>query len=438
MLLERAETDWIASRNIFYNTRSNLISDNINDLINPEHLDFHSEGLINYLDYGYSVYGQTPLADIKLLEHDKLIYKDDDGTLRIEKKEDPMEKLLGGKTTPAEVIDYLSTTVNEWTKEREGAIIVPTSGGFDSRLLDHLIKDKNRIHAYTYGTSINQEESYETVYASKLCEILGIDWTQIQLSDFHNLIEEWYALFGISTHAHGMYQMEFYEKILKKEEKGSSLLSGIYGDLWAGSKDFAVITNINELSELGITHGMNADSSQTLFSGDYCLKNQYWIDNKEKLKDKNWRIIEAGRTKIVLISYLMRVPEKYGLKSWSPFLNEKVVAMMLNMDWADRARRQWQIDYFNNNHILIGEMNLTCDKVIRLNEFGYKKVPVRPLNSSLFDGLIRKEYIDTINNKLCKPQERDWETYYNAYLTIYPIERILEIAQQNGTSVRVL
>ena len=67
MLFQEAQTDWLASKNIFYNTRTNQISDNVNDLIDANHIEFHAEGLRNYLDYGYSVYGQTPIKEIRFL-----------------------------------------------------------------------------------------------------------------------------------------------------------------------------------------------------------------------------------------------------------------------------------------------------------------------------------------------------------------------------------
>lgn len=426
MKLERAETNWLASRNVFYNVRTNEISYNVNDLIDPAHLDIHPEGLYNYLQYGYSVFGQTPISEIKMLKHDQIIYKDDCGRLVIEQKRDSIEDLLGKNCTPDEIINKISKKINEWESNQTGKIILPISGGFDSRFLAVLCNDKKKIHAYTYGVSKNQKDSFEVVYAHKLCDILGIDWKQVELGNYHELIDEWNYLFGISTHSHGMYQMEFYKSIRQMEEGCCCVLSGIYGDLWAGGKEFWEIDVPEKLVSLGITHGMNADPSQILLSCNHELRDEYWENNKEKLQDKKWRIIEAGRTKITLISYLLRIPEHYGFSVWSPFVDESIVAGMLNLNDEERNKRKWQVDFFKNNDVLLGEMGLWCDWGNCLNMEAYKRKPLVPLKVDIFRNLINTEYIETVNNHL-NVFDNEWIKYYSAYLTLFPISRLLSV-----------
>jgi hypothetical protein len=47
--------------------------------------------------------------------------------------------------------------------------------------------------------------------------------------------DDWDTLFGVSTHAHGMYQLEFYHRIAELQPPPLPLLSGIIGDAWAGA-----------------------------------------------------------------------------------------------------------------------------------------------------------------------------------------------------------
>ena len=62
------ETDWLASTPIFYNQKTGSVSANIHDVMpSAGEFSFHPEGLYNYLDFGYSVFGQTPLADVQFL-----------------------------------------------------------------------------------------------------------------------------------------------------------------------------------------------------------------------------------------------------------------------------------------------------------------------------------------------------------------------------------
>lgn len=44
MLLDYAETDWLGSRPVFYNTKTGAISHNMNKVIDYSDFSFHSEG----------------------------------------------------------------------------------------------------------------------------------------------------------------------------------------------------------------------------------------------------------------------------------------------------------------------------------------------------------------------------------------------------------
>lgn len=399
MFVREAVSDWLGSKKYFYNTRTNRISDNINDVIDYSHFSFHPEGLNNYLVYGYSVFGQTPVDEVKVLEPNMRVFINESGKIAEEYLKDPFDDLMGQLSTPSDTLDYLSFIINEYVDKCNQQIIVPTSSGFDSRLIDVVIKDNKRIHAYSYGISENQRESIETVYASKLCDILGIQWKQIELGEFHSLIDDWEQLFGISTHAHGMYQMEFYKKI-KKIEKDGVVISGILGDVWAGKVRIGEIDSIDDLYKLGLSHGLSACDALCKISTDDSLKKRYYDNNKEKLKDENWRILETGRRKSVLLSYLLRVPEKYGFLAWSPFLDVKAVAMMLNLDWAEKEKRKWQVDFFRKHNMLIGELGLHCDNRNCLDGLACIKKAIKPLDADLLSSLFEKTYIEKINSSV--------------------------------------
>src|SRR5690606_19330280 len=151
-------------------------------------------------------------------------------------------------------------------------IVIPLSGGMDSRLLLWCIRDKARVRAYTYGLSKDQGQSTEIVHARILAERLGIRWEQITLGHFHRYFPEWYAHFGLATHAHGMYHFEFYTNIRERLAGGQAFLSGIVGDAWAGSFSPPSINSADELLSLGLTHGMRADPTRVRFPVDHALR----------------------------------------------------------------------------------------------------------------------------------------------------------------------
>lgn len=428
MLLKEAATDWLASKNIFYNVKTNQISDNINDLIEPGNIGLHPEGLRNYLEHGFSAYGQTPITNIKFLPPNSKIWLDENNLLQIEELPDPFEKTLGNKSTVKDAEEYFHFVLNEWGGRDERTIIIPTSGGFDSRFIDSMIERKELVHAYTYGISERQEESMEVVYAKKLCEILGISWKQIELGEYNAMIDDWYQLYGVATHAHGMYQMEFYDKIRSIEGNVCRLISGIYGDVWAGNWRIPEIDCERQLSSLTVTHGLNAEPEFCKLREEHELRHQFFERNKDKLKDENWRVIFAARMKIILISYLLRIPELYGFESWSPFLDFGVVSRIINLDWKEKERRKWQVEYFRKKEILIGELKLPCDYTNCLNQISVLKCCPKRLDTKLLGMVMDESYVEQINNNLPNMTENKLK-YYSRYLVLYPIQRLLQLKE---------
>jgi len=354
--MKKFRTDWLASRPVFYNEKTLKISHNVNDVIDFEDIEIHSEGFNNYLNFGYSVFGQTPVKNVKFLRHSSEIFVENN-KIKIIEHPDPVEKWFSEKTEYSdenEVMELIKQKIQNYEKETKGLIIIPTSGGFDSRLLNYFIKDKSRIRAFTYGISKKQGDSFEAVYAKKLCEILDINWKRIELGNFHKYFDEWDELFGISTHAHGMYHIEFYKQILQdKNLEGANFISGIFGDAWAGSIKFKKIYSLLELNFLGYTHGLNADVNKSKLDCDYRYRKEFY--EKEKINDYRYQIINIIRLKILLISYLLSVPEHYGFKVWSPYLDMDVALGMINLPPERRRNRQWQMHKFK--HILDSDVN---------------------------------------------------------------------------------
>lgn len=444
-------TDWLASTPVFYNEKSGKVSNNINDVIDYVNLEFDPEGFNNYLDFGYSVFEQTPIKHVKFLRHSSKIVKGDSGELKITLLDDPSIKYLEKVTNEDEIINLLQSKINIWESSVDGEIVIPTSGGYDSRLLNHLISDKNRIRSFTYGISSNQAKSYEVVFASKLAEILKIKWEQIQLKEFHDYFKEWNSLFGISTHAHGMYHIEFYKKISSRVKGNNHLLSGIIGDAWAGNWSINPISNASEVQVLGCNHDINANSNFSKFKNKnkYLLEKYYNENAYLLLNSEKYRIIQAMRLKMILLSYLIKIPDNIGFKAWSPFLDVEVALGMLNLPPERRINRIWQKEYFQKNRICLEEMNLKYSTQNTLDLQGIRNVRPPELNVKILGEYIQPNYIEWVNQKVAHfmgirylfermlyvPKiggllsragvKKEVIQAYNAYLTLKPIEELL-------------
>lgn len=452
------KTDWLASTPVFYNEKSHKISHNINDVIDWYSIEFHPEGLNNYLDFGYSVFGQTPVKNVKFLKHSSEIFLHNN-ELKIINHPDPVLDWFSSHPSCSrekDVLELIEHRIQQWEAATSGPILIPTSGGFDSRLLNYFIKDRSRIRAFTYGVSPRQVDSYEVVYAKALCDKLCVQWKRIELGDQHKYFNEWFRLFGVATHAHGMYHCEFYNKILHcfPELKGCNLLSGIIGDGWAGGIEHKVIKESN-FSDLGYTHGLNADSSFSKFNSSRQLMKSFFFQNN--VNHELLQVVYVLRTKMMLLNFLLTVPQYYGFNVWSPFLDMDIALNMLNISPERRKGRIWQVDFFRNNGLYLEERHNKSNTLNNLNHQALSKRSVKPLDTKSLSRFISTKYAKDINRKLTKPSYleniipflfslpipsrikkkiikgfkrigfRDYvlESYY-AYLTLKPIESLMK------------
>lgn len=445
-------TDWLASQPVFYNELTGKASHNINDVIDFRNIEFHPEGLNNYLDFGYSILGQTPIKGVKFLSHSSQLTVRDNGTFDITHFEDPVEQWRGKTSHEDDVFHLLYTAVRQWEHSSEGEIIIPTSGGYDSRLLNVLVEDKSRIRSFTYGISENQAESFEVVYAKKLADILQTHWEHIPLGDFHLYFNDWDTLFGISTHAHGMYHIEFYKKILPKVHGRNPFLCGIFGDIWAGNSQYQHLQSPNDLVNIGYTHDLRADRTQSQFTSTIALRQQFWDEYGDKLQEEFYQVVWLIRMKIMLISYLMCVPQSFGFKPWSPFLIPEVALSMLTLPPERRKNRLWQKEFFQQHRLDLESLDLQVSYQNTLDSQAIRRIRLKPLNVDVLKDVIKPEYVTWINHHVSQ-QGDFWDWFwqlqtvpklggvlrrlgitenrlqaYNAYVTLKPIENLLKKA----------
>jgi len=446
-------SDWLGSDPIFYNERTGSVAREINDVIDFTHLEIDHAGLADYLDFGYCAFGHTPVQGVKVLTANSELTIGSAGTITVRRGDDPAEALLERRTNEADVLDSIRHAVEEWETEVDGEICVPLSGGYDSRLLVSLLRDKTRVRAFTYGLSDNQLDSSEVVYARELSLRLRTKWAAIELGDYHRHLDAWDALYGCSSHAHGMYHIEFYSKIRDRYRIGGPLLSGVIGDAWSGNVSVPGISKPDDLLALGYRHGLHADSNRLCRRTVSQYRLDYFDRNREKLADPRRRTIEAMRLKMILLSYLARVPRHLGFEPWSPFLDCRIAMSMLCLPEERRQDRRWQQQHFRDQGIDVEAFGLPCTRQNSLNLRTLARNSLPPLRTDLLEEFLERPYLDWINRTLSPANswDRAWKgiekltppplfhrlsrfrskaelrrlTAYHAYLTLRPIERLL-------------
>lgn len=395
-------TDWLGLPSLFYNEKTGRVGNTIHDVVDYGEMEFHPEGLANYLDAGFSVLGQTPLRDVRFLLPSSRLTRSDDGRITIEIPDDPVEKLMPARSTAAGVLEMLEERVRQWEARTAGPIVLPLSGGYDSRLLASFCREREMLRAFSYGLCDRQERSCEIVYARAVADALGIQWSPVPLGKFHRFFDDWESLYGPAVHAHGMYQFEFYESLRASLGPGeTALLSGIIGDGWSGGAAIGRVDTPGQVLHLSYSHGMCADSGQMLHPvGERPLVEGYFARNREKLREEPFRVVEAMRMKLLLLSYLFRVPESFGFRPWSPFLDRDIALAMVALPREDRRGRRWQRDYFAGRGLLVEERRLSCSWANTLNHQGMEAMLPPPLDARLLGEVVRPEYVEGINAAL--------------------------------------
>lgn len=412
-------TDWLGFNSVFYSKITNEFSYNINDVIATHgQIDLDTTGIYYYFKYGYCVFGRTPIKGIFFTPacSDLVLVN---GRLFLEEKDPVVSFESGYHTDVRSVLQKISHQINQVVEQSNVANVLPLSAGYDSRLLLSLIKNQKNVHCFTYGVSSNQLASKECVFAKETARLLKSNWNPVWLGDFHQYIPDYYNLFGVSTHLHGMYHFEFYKKIKNELQRQFQVLSGIIGDIWSGNVRIPRIKEPADVSQLGKCSGIQADMRFAKIEPELDLEMEYLSNAKDRLVSEESRIIELVRFKIMLLKYLMLVPQSMGLQSWSPFLNVDVATSILSLDPALRHNRKWQVDYFKQIGIFVDDLPLNYSHENSLDLQAQARSPLPKLDTRILSPFFDAAYLNH-----CM-QNADNVPVYNSIVTLLPIQKLL-------------
>lgn len=450
--IEIYESDWVNATPVFYNKKTLRVGKSMSEVISDQ-WEFHPEGVRNYLTYGYAVFGQTPVDNVCFLPPStRLTIDRKKGTYQLQSINDDVQERLQDTTSEHDVITLLRDRIHRAEMSWSGAVIIPTSGGFDSRLLHALIQNKKNVHAYTYGISTNQSSSFEVVLGETVAKKMGVPWDQVHLDNAHAYLPTWVSYYGAEMHAHGMYQMEFYDKIAQKQK--GTVISGIVGDIWAGNLIVPKLKK-DSLYKLGYTHGMHADPYACHLPKSTNVADAYWETHEKVLQNPKRRVLEAMRMKLMLLRYLVEVPTWYGFDVWTPFLDKDIALAMLNLPEEKRRNRKWQRDFFTKEGLLLEKDARQQNRQNTLNYQMALKHPLKPLREDVLSEIVNPAYVAKINQQIAHltPTKRErWQNdvaqkskyirgamrmvhrpsfndrfhgAYGAYMTLKPLEDLL-------------
>ena len=152
-------------------------------------------------------------------------------------------------------------------------VVLPLSSGYDSRMIVAACgKSQNlrkKVRCFTYGAA----GTIEVESARRVCARLGIKWQRVELPlKFLGpaYTEEILSIFGSSLHAHGMYQLEFFDTIQPSLMRGEiALTSGFMTGVPAGQHNSKL--QIDTL-EVDLSRCMDNFSQSQTFTQDILLE----------------------------------------------------------------------------------------------------------------------------------------------------------------------
>ncbi len=353
------ETDWLNTDPVYYNEATGAVSTSLNDVIDFANLEFDPEGFNGFLDRGYSAFGLTPVRHVKFLPPSSRLVVADGGRFSIESTLDDqsLADRVERRTRESEVLEMLRALVQRWESSVEGDIVIPTSGGYDSRLLNLMIGDKSRVRSFTFGVSERQWDSTEVTRARLLSQRLGTRWEQVPIGYFHLYLDEWDRLFGPCMFAHGMYHLEFWLRVIARVGSGRPVLSGLNIDTLSGM-DWELdpeITSPSDLEALVWRKLSHADSSWSRFAPTYDARDAYFEEKREILASRRMRTIECLRCTDVLLHYVQRLPTLLGMPTYCPGHDLDLGTALVALPLERRSERQWVAEFFDSQGLGLEE-----------------------------------------------------------------------------------
>lgn len=361
-----------------------------------EHLqtgEMSASGTNLFLKFGYSTFGLTPAREVTF------------PNLLANGGVEAFGLTQPGTASVDDVIEAVKGWVNDWARAQAGEILVPLSGGFDSRFLAWCLIDRDQAIAVSYGISPNQTNSFEVLMARDAARRLGLRHSIIELGDFHREVSQWYETFGVATHLHGMYHMEFYRKAKARFPQATSVLSGIFGDIWSGKISPGPITQPSGLLSLALSHGvaLSADEIREPAIADHVLEETFRASGAVGWNTRE-RIVALWLLKSMLLRYLVEVPNNLGFSVGSPFLSTEVVRALLGLSEREWDNRRWQQDFFARVQLGIPNQG---DFRNSLDLQGHRRLPGPRLDAEFLAEFVERRVVESVNARLFPKRYRN-------------------------------
>jgi asparagine synthase (glutamine-hydrolysing) len=278
------------------------------------------------------------------------------------------------------------------------AILVPLSGGYDSRYILTLLKEKDYplLECYTYG----RKDSYEVLIAKNVAEKLNVKWHFIEytnelLDNFFS--ESWKNYSSLNHHFSSLpHEQDFFALLFMKEkgllESPTVIINGFCQDIHAGSF-LEPIRNFDLQKFILLKYHVNPDLS--------AYENS-WNGFQE------W-LVKNRLSKFIINS--VRVYEYFGLDFFLPFWHKDWIEFWYSIDISLRLNHQLYASYLLKDVFLRNG--------IEFKKPGYESSDRLYSLKRIAKTIIPKMLTEQIQQQHNKDKQRDPNNTLHLYEAIY-------------------
>ena len=293
-------------------------------------------------------------------------------------------------------------------------VILPLSGGYDSRLIALMLKKHNytNVICFTFG----KKNNFETENSKKTAEALNFKWLFIEYSKelINNYIET--ESFKEYVHFAGKYssmpflQEYFAVKYLKDNNliaENSVFIPGHSGDLLGGSQLIKVVSE--NLKPSGISNLIvkkkffyNSISDSEKPEIKKAVKNSLLSFNPDYQKDIPYSVFEDYDIKEKLTKFIFNstsVFNFFGFEQRFPYWDKKMLCFFKNVPFEYKKMKLLYDDVLKNH--FFKSFNLNFEKEIQSSLFSVSVQKIKNRIKPILPFVFRKQFL--IKN--------DWKNY---------------------------
>jgi hypothetical protein len=363
------KSDWLGSFPCYYDEVTKEIASHWG-MLDLRSREYDPIGCYTLKKYSFIPTSRTLKSGVKrMLSNQILIWRPDNVECSTRNSSLNCEALI----QPTDVVQRVAARLKKDGLD-ESRVIIPLSGGYDSRFLASIVKTKfgRAFKSFTYSLLGPEGDCFESKVSKVVAQKLESPWCSFDLTGYGRYEKIIIDLTGGFSHVNGDYYEMFAEQVQQTLDPSCDgemlVVSGIVGDAWCGKTLIPYKIDL-QAGNLLLNHGISTYdwliNDTEIGVSDQAEKelNDYF---SQRISSNETVLLELVRAKVALLSFLCYSFERRGIRCSAPFLDKYVVEAVLSLDPKKRLNRKWQDEYFKNQGISDRQLPKILLKVNRL------------------------------------------------------------------------